>query len=108
MVCFILIALWIQEEQSFDKFHEKKDNLYLLTITHANGILDPNVPYALAPLMADEFSEITAYTRIYEYGNIVQSTFKYQPESGPARTFNESSICLVDRDFFSMFSFSFV
>lgn len=108
LACFILIALWVQDEQNFDTFHENRDNLYLLTITHANGALDPNVPYALAPLMADEFSEITAYTRIFEYGSSVQSSFKYQPKNGPARVFHESNIYLVDQTFFSMFSFPFL
>ncbi len=108
LACFILITLWVQDELGFDKFHKKKDNLYLLTITHQNGIVDRNVPYALAPLMADEYSEIDGFTRIYEYGNQVQSFFKYRPDNGPMVIFNESNIDLVDKHFFSMFSFPFI
>ena len=108
LACFILITLWIQDELGFDKFHKKKDNLYLLTITHQNGIVDRNVPYALAPLMADEYSEIAGFTRIYKYGSQVQSFFKYRPDNGPMVIFNESNIDLVDKHFFSMFSFPFI
>ena len=28
MACFILISLWVQDEISYDRFHEKIDNLY--------------------------------------------------------------------------------
>jgi ABC-type antimicrobial peptide transport system permease subunit len=70
--------------------------------------VDRNVPYALAPLMADEYSEIDGFTRIYEYGNQVQSFFKYRPDNSPMVIFNESNIDLVDKHFFSMFSFPFI
>ncbi len=99
---FLLIAGWVLFHLSFDKFHRNKDNLYLLTITHQNGIVDRNVPYALAPLMADEYSEIAGFTRIYKYGSQVQSFFKYRPDNGPMVIFNESNIDLVDKHFFSM------
>jgi putative ABC transport system permease protein len=108
MACFILITLWIQDELSFDKFHENKDNLYLLTIIHPNDIVDRNVPYALAPRLADEFPEFSQFTRIYEYGLLSTCTFKYQPETGNPVIFYEDNVNFVDPAFFSMFSFPFI
>ena len=108
MACFILITLWIRDELSYDKFHANKDNLYLLTIIHPNDVMDPNVPYALAPRLADEFPEIKHFTRIYEYGLLSTCTFKYQPEDGLPVMFYEDSVNYVDASFFSMFSFPFV
>jgi len=108
MACFILIALWIQDELSFDKFHTNRDDLYLLTIIHPDDVRDPNVPYALAPRLADEFPEIIHYTRIYELGNQRTCSFKYQPEEGLPVKFYENNVNLVDSSFFSMFSFHFI
>jgi ABC-type antimicrobial peptide transport system permease subunit len=108
MACFILITLWIQDELSFDKFHANKDNLYLLTIIHPNDVLDPNVPYALAPRLADEFPEFDQFTRIYEFGLLATCTFKYLPEEGTPVMFYEDNVNFVDRAFFSIFSFPFV
>ena len=108
MACFILITLWIRDELSYDKFHANKDNLYLLTIIHPNDVTDPNVPYALAPRLADEFPEFSQFTRIYEYGLLATCTFKYQPENGIPVMFYEDNVNLVDPSFFSMFSFPFV
>jgi putative ABC transport system permease protein len=107
MACFILITLWIRDETSYDKFHTNKDNLYLLTIVHPDDVLDPNVPYALAPRLADEFPEFDHYTRIYKLGNLRTCVFKYQSGSEMPVTFYEDSVNLVDSSFFSMFSFPF-
>lgn len=108
LACFILITLWIQDELSYDKFHTNKDNLYLLTVIHPDDIMDPNVPYALAPRLADEFPEIASFTRIYSLGNLRTCTFKNQPVQGPPVMFYENNVDLVDSSFFSMFSFPFL
>jgi len=108
MACFILITLWIQDELSYDKFHTNKDDLYLLTIIHPNSITDPNVPYALAPRLAEEVPEIAHFTRIYSLGSIRTCTFKYQPSQGMPVMYYETNVDLVDSSFFSMFSFPFV
>jgi len=107
MACFLLISLWVKDELSFDGFHENKDRLFLLTIEHPNGAVDPNVPYALAPILGSNYPEIERFTRIYELGQTTCS-FKYQPQNAPQIKFYEDSVNLVDSDFFSMFSFPFI
>jgi putative ABC transport system permease protein len=107
MACFILIALWVQDELSYDKFHTNREDLYLLTITHPNDIVDYNVPYALAPTLASEYPEILEYTRIYELDTMTCS-FKYQRKNGQQVKFYEDSVILVDPCFFSMFTFHLI
>ncbi|MFC2166182.1 ABC transporter permease [Acidobacteriota bacterium] len=108
MACFILIALWVRDELSFDKFHEHKEELYLMTIRHHIGdILDPNVPYALAPLLATEHPEIVSYTRIVELSNTTTCSFQYHTDDDQLIKFYEDKVCLVDSIFFSMLSFPF-
>jgi len=106
-VC-ILISLWVRDELSYDKFLVNRDRLYLLTIEHPNGILDPNVPYALAPALTRDYPEIQLFTRIYDLGALATCSFSYQPENGPKVMAYEDSVNLVDPGFFSMFSFPFV
>ena len=107
MACFILIALWVQDELSYDKFHTNKEDLYLLTITHPNDIVDYNVPYALAPALASEYREILEYTRIYKLDTMTCS-FKYQRKNGQQIKFYEDNFILVDPCFFSMFTFHLI
>lgn len=108
MACFILITLWIRDELSYDKFHTNKDNLYMLTIIHPNDVIDPNVPYALAPRLADEFPEFVHYTRVYSLSNRRTCMFKYEHGNETPVMFYEDSVKLVDPSFFSMFSFPFI
>lgn len=108
IACFILISIWAQDEMSFDKFHQNKDNLYLLTIIHPNDAVDWNVPYALAPTLSDQYPEIKDYTRIYTLASLRTCSFKYQPEAGPQVLFYEDNVNLVDPGFFTIFSFPFI
>ncbi|MBN2411176.1 ABC transporter permease [candidate division KSB1 bacterium] len=107
MACFILIFMWVRDELSFDEFHNNKNELYQLTITHPNGSEDPNVPYALAPVMANEFPEIQSYSRIFKICNLTTCSFKYLREDGQQIMFYEDNVDLVDPGFFSMFTFPF-
>jgi putative ABC transport system permease protein len=106
-VC-ILISLWVRDELSYDNFLTNRDHLYLLTIEHPNGVLDPNVPYALPPALARDYPEVLQYSRIYRMGAITTCSFSYQPETGPQVMRYEDSVNLVDAGFFSMFSYPFV
>jgi putative ABC transport system permease protein len=105
MACFILISLWIRDEKSTDGFHAQKDRLYQLIIIHPNGVHDPNVPYALAPIMDDEYPEIASQSRVVELANITTCSFRYLPSGRPPVQFYEDRVVHVDPVFFAMFSF---
>ena len=49
MACFILIGLWVKDELSFDRFHEKKDRIYRVLNRMQDGNADFNLTYALGP-----------------------------------------------------------
>ena len=51
MACFILIGLWVQDELSFDRFHEKKDRIFRILNKTDDGDLIPSPTYALAPAL---------------------------------------------------------
>ena len=106
--CFIIIFLWIQDERSFGKTGKNGKDIFQLTITHKNGILDPNVPYSIAYALADIYPEIKNYSRIYRLGKIVNCVFKYQEESKDPVMFYEDNVIKVDTGFFSIFPYPFV
>ncbi|MDX1940803.1 MAG: FtsX-like permease family protein [Saprospiraceae bacterium] len=101
--CAILIFLFIQNEWSFDTFHEKTDQLYRINriVNDKNhrfleGINTHPAPFA--PAVKEEMPEIQYITRVQndksyiKRGNFI-SLEKY---------------FFTDADFFQMFSFSFV
>lgn len=107
MACFILIMTWTQDELSFDRFHANKDHLHLLTIHHPSEIVDSNVPFALAPILAAEFPEIVNFTRILRLGPKMTCSINHVSQSGNLIKFYEKEVIRVDPAFFTMFSFPF-
>ncbi|MFC1565258.1 ABC transporter permease, partial [candidate division KSB1 bacterium] len=97
MACCILILLWVQDELSFDKFHENKNELYRLVADDLDTWYT-SVPWALAPILKEEFPDIFKSTRVAQRTRF----FKYQ------NTQYFDSGLLVDPDFFEMFTFPFV
>ncbi len=105
LACFILILLWINDEFSYDKSLTNKDHIYQLSIIHPNEIKDANVPNILPVLLANEFSEISYYTRVIRLSNIMTCSFQYQNKNKGQKSFIEQNVCLVDTSFFSIFSY---
>jgi putative ABC transport system permease protein len=104
MACCIVIFLWIKDEWSFDRFHEKADDIYRVVETwqYSSGVADYNqvTPGPLAAVLKNDYPEIidsTRYWGAYE---------KWQV------TYDEKSFlsagAAVDPSFFSMFTFPFI
>jgi putative ABC transport system permease protein len=97
----LLILLWINDELSFDRFHENGDHLYKVVCSDllANDKYAVTTP-ALAPALEQEFPEVVAATRYYEPGNLV---VKY----GDKKSL-EDDVAFVDPQFLTIFSFPLV
>ncbi len=94
MACCILILLWVQDELSYDRFHENFDNLYT-TNPELEGTRYNSNPLALAPTLRENYPEIVSIARFTDRTWLA----KYGD-----RLFNESG-GLVDEDFLKMFTF---
>jgi predicted permease len=106
MACCILIMLWVQDELSYDKFHENKDTLYRMINQDldAKGDLGGStIPFALAPIVKSEYPEITSFTRYQDLSWRLSCSFTYQDKK-----FYEPDFILADPSFFEMFSFPFI
>jgi ABC-type antimicrobial peptide transport system permease subunit len=98
----ILISLWVYDELSFDRFHKKKENLYLVKFTDFKEFF--NTPAGLAVNAKEEIPEIKEVCRIDNYSS---SYFTYNGQE----IFNNTSIthgAAVDSSFFRMFSFPLI
>ncbi|MFC2158599.1 ABC transporter permease [Acidobacteriota bacterium] len=97
MACCILILLWVQDEVSYDRFHENGDNLYRITVD-LNGNVWRSSPWALFAALKRDYPEIEMGTWYYE--TTVNS--RYQQHN-----YNED-IVLVAPEFFKMFTYPIV
>ena len=102
MACCILILLWVQDELSYDRYHENADRIY--RITYAEEIGDAYDHYALAPFVAApafaaEIPGISAYTRLWQRTGLIKHNGK---------NYDEENIFYADKDFFNIFSHEFI
>ena len=101
MACSILILLWVQDELSYDRFHEKGDNIYRVISSLAD--LDVHAAVTSSPMahaMMTEIPEVRNAVRVSSHhGDLLQVG---------DRVFEEKEILYVDSTFLKVFSFPLV
>ncbi len=101
MAVFILIALWVNDELSYDKFHKNINNLYRVISKGAylgDGVDGTPVPLAIA--IKYEIPDIIDAVRIMDVPKLVIS---YDDKA-----YYEDKILLTEQPFFNLFSFPFL
>lgn len=77
MTCFILIALYVREELSYDIHHEKADRVFRVAVqssTVHRESATADTPYPLAPVLREEYPEFEKVGRLYAYvGALVEA-----------------------------------
>lgn len=102
-----LIYLFVQDEKSFDQFHENKDRIYRLHTTNFDSEkyaqADPSpfnshayLPAKMSEVMLDEMAEVESITRFTDYNEGIMSY--------GSNHFNQKFAC-ADSGFFKIFSF---
>ena len=101
LTCVVLLLLWIQDELSFDKFHEKIDDIYIVSahIKKERDQLQVSSVPGLGPLLKELFPEVEESAR-FRAGNI-DLVLSYKD-----RTFLERRIFPGDPEVLEMFTFS--
>jgi putative ABC transport system permease protein len=99
IACSLLIALFILNELSYDKFNTKKDNIYRMVLNGKIGGQELTVAYSAAvigPTMVKEVPEVQDFLRMNGVG---PTTIEYNKQ-----TFTEDNIVEADSSFFNFFS----
>lgn len=99
MTCCILILLWVADELSYDRFHEKADRLYRVVLKARLNDKDLEIPVSCGPLAAAlvrEMPEVESAARLRETGNF---TVRFGE-----RVFNETRFFFADSNLFTVLS----
>ena len=92
--CFLLIALFVQNELKYEQFHEKANQIYRLS--------PPNYARTaplLAPTVKQALPEIEKAVRLKKFGGVM----RYEDQ-----IYTEKGLCFAAQDFLEMFSFDFI
>ncbi len=95
MAATMLIMLWVYNQWSYDRFHEKSKQLYQVVNYNEQYGGMPNVSRLLGPALTDNYPEVTDAARI----NLREETCGYGDKKLNAH------IILADPGFLRMFSF---
>lgn len=99
IACTLIIALYVINEATYDRFNLKNDRLFRTILEGKIGGQDLSVyasPAILGPTMLNEFPEIEAFCRMSGVGPTV---IEYED-----KTFTEDNCVEADSSFFNLFS----
>ena len=108
--CCLLIALFVKDELSYDKFHTKSDRiLRVATNATVNGTERAwsLVPSNFVAAVYDELPEVIDFTMIFP-SNASQRTVKYNNQLFDESEGNYGQVWMADTSFFSVFDFEFL
>jgi len=99
MACSLLIILWVQDESSYDRFHQNGRDIYrVITLGERGNTFSSPAPFA--PTVAAEIPEVVETVRIHK---IPRVTVQHGE-----RVFYEETGIIADASLFSIFSFPLV
>ncbi len=107
IACVFLIILYLKGELSYDRFHEKPENLY--RVTWAGGDPQTRTPHPMAQALKSDFPEVesaVSLTPLYAAG-LTKETHSFRNPKSDTR-YDEKNILAVDTTFFDVFSFPLV
>ena len=102
--CVIVLFLWIQNEISYDRFHEHGNHIYQIiqeskTYPMDSDYAEIDIPNASVPVLIQEITEIVDAARIFSKNNCL---VRFDDKK-----YHENNLYFVDPSFFKMFSFPF-
>jgi len=103
VACCLMIVLYVLDEISYDRYHEKADQIYRVGIDgFVNNMAFHGVITCspMAQTLVREFPEVTAATRLRNFGFPV---FRYED-----KVFSEERVFWVDQSFFDIFTVLFI
>ena len=106
VACCLLLALYIQDELSFDRHHQRLNDLYRIT-TKFEGDLgideQGSVSPPIAMAMRDEIPEIESATRLLNPPGVTQNLIQYKDN-----IFYEKEGLIADSTLFDVLTYEFI
>lgn len=102
LACTVFISLWVSDEMSYDRFHQKADRIYRVVFsTSDDGVpTNANGSFGVGPALKREFPEVVDCVRFRKMGQGVKRYIGYKE-----RKFYESRFFFAEPSVFSVFDF---
>jgi len=103
MACCLLIVIFVQDELSYDRFHEKADRIFRIASKENRRGVIANYPFVFSgipPILQNDYSEVLDYIRFDPRENVLISS--------EGKEFYEDRLFYTDARVFEMFTFPLV
>ncbi len=111
LASYIFIAIYINDETSYDKFNENADRIYRVNrLYNSNNVNEDaaTCSFPLAPALEFDYPDIVESTcRFFDF-QLSKVFFEYREDTSNIVKFNERNFFLVDSTVFNIFTFPFV
>lgn len=99
LACFILIAIYVLDELSYDKFYQNVERIYRINSDVRFGGTDLNMPVTsdmMGAVLRKDYPQVEQYTRVFTFSGskMVRKGSEF---------INESNVAHVDSTFFDVF-----
>ncbi|MDX1672271.1 MAG: ABC transporter permease [Balneolaceae bacterium] len=98
----VLIGLYLNNEWTYDQFHEQSDRIYRAWVLEDYGENDRYfntvTPLAVKPMLEQNIPEVASVTRYYQFADLIKAV---DQETGYSQTMH-----MVDPSFFAIFDFT--
>ncbi len=101
LTAFLMIALYVKHELSFDKFHKDADNIYLVTSKYRDREWRGSISSDYVQFFKNDVVGLNDFSR-------VTPGFGKQMVQAGGKELNVDGIINVDRNFFDFFSFNLI
>jgi len=111
LACALLIMTVVKQQITFDRFHEKSDNIFCLQQKMELGtgtFTSDRSAAAVGPALVEAFPEFNAFVRLSPPQEMLISyipTDTARDESPARKLFIENTVLAVDSNFFNFFTF---
>lgn len=105
LACALFIAIFIQNELSYDKFHKNSNRIFQVVLNgNMNGqeFWAGNTPPPVGAALTANIPEIETYTRFYKPNDVV---VRYEENRTIEKFFTEKKVLAVDSNFLQVFDF---
>ena len=100
MACCLLITIFVQDELSYDRFHENANRIYRIASEENRRGVIANYPFVFSgipPILQSDYSEVLDYVRFDPRENVLISS--------EDKEFYEERLFYTDASVFDMFTF---
>jgi putative ABC transport system permease protein len=102
IACCLLITLYVVDELSYDRYHQKADRTYRLNLAVKFGGKEELVAVTadmLGPTLKKDYPQVENYARVYNSGSFLIK------KAGTVTNIRETNILFADSTLFDIFSF---